>query len=72
MPDTRGTANLPYVIFLAATAALGGILFGFDLAIIVGAGPFLILHFGLSDLGLGWAYSSLLFGVCWVRWPPAD
>jgi SP family arabinose:H+ symporter-like MFS transporter len=60
--DTRSTTNLPYVLFLAATAALGGMMFGFDLAIIVGAGPFLIQHFGLSDLGLGWAYSSLLFG----------
>jgi len=37
-------------------------MFGFDLAIIVGAGPFLVQHFGLGDLGLGWAYSSLLFG----------
>jgi MFS transporter, SP family, arabinose:H+ symporter len=54
--------NLPYVIFLAATAALGGLLFGFDIAIITGAGPFLTEHFNLSDLSLGWAFSSLLFG----------
>ena len=54
--------NLPYVIFLAATASLGGLLFGFDIAIITGAGPFLIQHFKLSDLSLGWAFSSLLFG----------
>ena len=54
--------NMPYVIFLGAAAALGGMMFGFDLAIIVGAGPFLVQHFGLGDLGLGWAYSSLLFG----------
>jgi SP family arabinose:H+ symporter-like MFS transporter len=51
-----------YVIFLAATAALGGLLFGFDIAIITGAGPFLIQHFHLNDLSLGWAFSSLLFG----------
>jgi len=54
--------NLRYVIFLAATAALGGLLFGFDIAIITGAGPFLTQHFQLSDLGLGAAFSSLLFG----------
>jgi len=54
--------NMPYIIFLGAAAALGGMMFGFDLAIIVGAGPFLVQHFGLGDLGLGWAYSSLLFG----------
>src|SRR5207244_2509246 len=51
-----------YIIFLGATAALGGMMFGFDIAIIVGAGPFLVQHFRLTDLGLGWAYSSLLFG----------
>ncbi len=54
--------NLRYVLFLACTAALGGLLFGFDIAIITGAGPFLTRHFSLSDLGLGWAFSSLLFG----------
>jgi sugar porter (SP) family MFS transporter len=54
--------NLRYVIFLGCTAALGGLLFGFDIAIITGAGPFLIHAFALSDLGLGWAFSSLLFG----------
>jgi SP family arabinose:H+ symporter-like MFS transporter len=54
--------NLRYVIFLACTAALGGLLFGFDVAIITGAGPFLTEHFALSEIGKGWAYSSLLFG----------
>jgi MFS transporter, SP family, arabinose:H+ symporter len=54
--------NLAYVVYLAATAALGGLLFGFDIAIITGAGPFLTEHFGLSDLSLGLAFSSLLFG----------
>jgi len=41
---------------------MGGLLFGFDIAIITGAGPFLTRHFGLDDLALGWAFSSLLFG----------
>ncbi len=59
---SRNHCSIPYVIFLGAVAALGGLLFGFDLAIIVGAGPFLSAHFNLSDLGLGWVYSSLLFG----------
>ncbi len=62
MPSEKSSTNMLYVIFLGATAALGGTMFGFDLAIIVGAGPFLVQHFGLDDLGLGWAYSSLLFG----------
>lgn len=54
--------NLRYVIFLGSTAALGGLLFGFDIAIITGAGPFITREFVLSDIGLGWAFSSLLFG----------
>ena len=54
--------NLRYVIFLAATAALGGLLFGFDIAIITGAGPFLLEHFKLTELSLRWAFSCLLFG----------
>lgn len=54
--------NLRYVLFLACTAATGGLLFGFDIAIISGAGPFLTQHFELGDFGLGVAFSSLLFG----------
>jgi MFS transporter, SP family, arabinose:H+ symporter len=54
--------HLRYLIFLGCTGALGGLLFGFDIAIITGAGPFITRAFGLSDLGLGWAFSSLLFG----------
>lgn len=54
--------NHKYVFLLAAAASLGGLLFGFDIAIITGAGPFLTRHFKLDDLSLGWAFSSLLFG----------
>ena len=59
--------NVRYVVFLGCTAALGGLLFGFDIAIITGAGPFLSKAFSLSDLGLGWAFSSLLFGDVYKR-----
>ncbi|MGH9771946.1 MAG: sugar porter family MFS transporter [Candidatus Acidiferrales bacterium] len=58
----KSSVHIRYVLFLAATAALGGLLFGFDIAIITGAGPFLRQHFHLSDLSLGAAFSSLLFG----------
>ena len=60
--QVRVDTNFSYVIFLAATAALGGLLFGFDIAIITGAGPFLSEHFKLNDFSLGLAFSSLLFG----------
>jgi SP family arabinose:H+ symporter-like MFS transporter len=58
----KSAFNQRFVVYLACTAGLGGLLFGFDIAIITGAGPFLTRHFGLSDLSLGWAFSSLLFG----------
>ena len=54
----RTETNMRYVLFLAATAATGGLLFGFDVAIISGAGPFLLRHFHLQDLSLGLAYLS--------------
>lgn len=60
--DASKSINIRYVSFLACTAALGGLLFGFDVAIITGAGPFISKHFSLDDIGLGWAFSSLLFG----------
>jgi len=60
--DLPRSIHLRYVLFLGCTAALGGLLFGFDVAIITGAGPFLTRHFALSDINLGWAFSSLLFG----------
>jgi sugar porter (SP) family MFS transporter len=43
-------------------AALGGLLFGFDTAVINGAIPFFTVHFALSDTMKGWAVSSALFG----------
>lgn len=63
MQDTKAASDVRrYVLLLGTTAALGGLLFGFDIAIVVGAGPFLVQQFGLSDLSLGWAFSSLLCG----------
>jgi SP family arabinose:H+ symporter-like MFS transporter len=56
------STNTRYVAFLASTAALGGLLFGFDIAIITGAGPYITREFALGDISLGWAFSSLLFG----------
>ena len=58
----KESINTRYVAFLASTAALGGLLFGFDIAIITGAGPFITRQFALDDIRLGWAFSSLLFG----------
>ena len=43
-------------------AALGGLLFGFDTAVINGAIPFFSEYFELSDTMKGWAVSSALVG----------
>jgi len=51
-----------YVILVSVVAALGGLLFGFDTAVISGTINFIQPYFGLSEVGLGWTVSSLLFG----------
>ncbi len=43
-------------------AALGGLLFGFDTAVINGAMPFFTDYFGLTGAMQGWAVSSALVG----------
>ena len=45
-----------------ATAALGGLLFGFDTAVINGAMPFFTRFFDISGAAQGWAVSSALVG----------
>ena len=44
------------------TATLGGLLFGYDTAVIAGTIEFLQTHFDLTDLALGWTVSSALLG----------
>ncbi len=43
-------------------ASLGGLLFGYDTAVISGTVDFIQSHFGLSDLALGWVVSSAILG----------
>lgn len=49
-------------LFICAVAALGGLLFGYDTAVISGAIGFLQTYFHLSPAGAGWAASSALAG----------
>ena len=51
-----------YVLLISSIAALGGLLFGFDTAVISGTTPFIKPYFKLDDIWLGWTVSSLLFG----------
>ena len=55
--------NLLYLYFICLIATMGGLMFGFDIAIISGAVPFIQLYFGWNELQLGWGVSSLLVGA---------
>ncbi len=54
--------NNSYVFLISFIAALGGLLFGFDIAIISGAVPFIKDYFQLNEIELGWGVSALLVG----------
>src|SRR5690349_9661384 len=56
-PATSG-----FVIKVTIVAALGGLLFGYDTAVIAGAIGFLQTHFSLSPAMVGWAASSAIWG----------
>ncbi|MFG3117646.1 sugar porter family MFS transporter [Streptomyces sp. NPDC048197] len=52
-----------FIVGIAAIAALGGALFGYDTGVISGALPFMEAHFGLTSLGEGVITSALLIGA---------
>jgi MFS transporter, SP family, arabinose:H+ symporter len=56
-PSTSG-----FVLKVSIVAALGGLLFGYDTAVIAGAIGFLQTRFDLSPAMVGWAASSAIWG----------
>jgi len=54
--------SILYVAALSAAAALGGLLFGYDTAVISGAIGFMRVKFAMSSMMTGWAASSALVG----------
>ena len=56
------TINSGYVFRITLVAALGGLLFGYDTAVISGAIGLLQFHFELTPAATGWAASSALVG----------
>lgn len=64
--------NTVFLTRICLVAALGGLLFGYDTAVIAGAIGFLEDHFGLSAVMKGWAASSALagcvLGVTFAGW----
>lgn len=55
-------ANIGYVIFLSIVAALGGILFGYDTAVISGTTADVAEQFNLTDISKGWYVGCALVG----------
>jgi sugar porter (SP) family MFS transporter len=51
-----------YIVVITLVATLGGLLFGYDTAVIAGAIGFLEVHFELDKIMMGWAGSSALVG----------
>jgi MFS transporter, SP family, xylose:H+ symportor len=60
--STSPGANKVFVGIVSSIAALGGLLFGYDTAVISGAIGFLQSHFNLSPAATGWAASCALAG----------
>ncbi|MFD1875616.1 sugar porter family MFS transporter [Hymenobacter bucti] len=55
--------NRAYVYLLGGIAALGGVLFGFDMVIISGTVPFFTQAFALSGWQTGWAVGCINLGA---------
>lgn len=60
--NSVSTPNTRFILTVSAVAALGGLLFGFDTAIISGTIPYIKTYFILDSSLLGWAVSSILIG----------
>ena len=54
--------TLGYVIFMAVVAAIGGILFGYDTAVISGTTEIVKGQFGLDAMAEGWYVGCALIG----------
>ena len=62
MQENKSTGSLLFLTRIVLVAALGGLLFGYDTAVIAGAIGFLKTHFVLSPAMKGWAASCALVG----------
>lgn len=54
--------NKNYILYIALSAAMGGLLFGYDTAVISGAIGNLTEYFSLTPIETGWAISSAIIG----------
>ncbi len=54
--------SLGYVYLLTSVAALGGLLFGYDTAVIAGAIKYIKIQFQLNEVQEGWAVACVIVG----------
>ena len=54
--------SLTFVVSVSLVATLGGLLFGYDTAVISGAIGYLTTHFQLNPVQMGWAAGCTLIG----------
>lgn len=59
MPDKNKNR---YLVIVTSVASFGGLLFGFDIAVISGVLPFVTKQFGMTAFEEGWFVSSALIG----------
>lgn len=62
MSSTTKTGSVGYLLGICLVATLGGLLFGYDTAVISGAIGFLVKRFELDATGEGWTASCALVG----------
>lgn len=60
--EQAGLYNTIYLTFITLVAAMGGLLFGFDLGIITGVIPFIQKQFNLYGFELGWVVAIFELG----------
>lgn len=58
----KNSVNTGFIYKITFVAAVGGLLFGYDTAVIAGAIGFLQIKFGLSSAMMGWVASCALIG----------
>ena len=64
----KGDEHFGYVVFIAAAAAMGGFLFGYDSSVINGAVTGIQKHFNVGSNQTGFAVSSALIGSAVGAW----
>ena len=60
--NTSSSVRMGYVVFLSVVAAIGGILFGYDTAVISGTTDIVAGQFSLDELAKGWYVGCALIG----------